>query len=303
MATPVGAQELTYVRGLSLPVVGDSIGYPRGVSADLHAGELFVCDTRLNRVLIFDGEGLFRHEIPGGDVFVAPRDVAVDPEGFLVLAANHQRRSTVLELDFDGLFLQEIAVALPEGTGDPQFISVALSPAGDRVFVLDSINQSLWIVGRDGELLDTVDMAAGLSERERHDVILGHVDVYGDTVVVAVPSAAEIRTFELDGTPKATIGKRGNSRCSTAFPVAAALTEGDDLVIVDQQRMVVLKWSHRANRCLGEYLGIGASEGFLYYPMDLALDRSGQVFVSQGFQGRVQMYSGMTPAAPVPPSP
>jgi len=299
MAGSLAAQELGFVRGLGLPVVGDST---RGVSADLHTGELFICDTRLNRILIFDDDGLFRHEIPGGDVFVAPRDVAVDPEGYLVLAASHQRRSAVLELDFDGLFLREIGLALPGDAAEPQIASVALSPTGDRIYVLDTTNLRLWISDRGGEIVGSVDLAAGLSEKERYDVILGHVDVYGDTVLVAVPSHAQIRTFELDGTPRTQIGKRGNARCTTAFPVAAALTEDGELVIVDQQRMVVLRWSHEANRCIDQYLGLGVAPGLLYYPMDLALDRSGQMFVSQGFQGRVQMYSGMPPAA-APPTP
>lgn len=302
LSSPVEAQRPTFVRGLSLPVFGDSIGYPRGVSADLHARELFVCDTRLNRVLIFDREGLFRHEIAGGDVFLAPRDVAVDPEGYLVLAAIRQGRAALLELDFDGLFLREIVLSLPEGAVEPRYVSVALSSGGERVYALDAENLRLWIARRNGEVEGSVDFASGLSERQRYDVILGHVDIYGDTVLVAIPSAAEVRTFELDGTPRKIIGRRGTARCMLAFPVAAALDDRGELVIVDQQRMVVLRWNHEANRCLDEYIGLGAAPGFLYYPMDLALDGSGQIFVSQGFEGRVQMYSGMTPAAP-PPSP
>jgi hypothetical protein len=36
--------------------------------------------------------------------------------------------------------------------------------------------------------------------------------------------------------------------------------------------------------------------------MDLALDRSGRIFVSQGFLGRVQLYGNLAPAA-APPAP
>ncbi len=90
---------------------------------------------------------------------------------------------------------------------------------------------------------------------------------------------------------------RGTAACTLAFPTAAALAGDDELVIVDQQRMLVLRWSISSNRCLGEYIGLGDAPGYLYFPMDLALDRSGQLFVSQGFEGRVQMYRGMTPAA------
>ena len=301
LAPAAVAQEPAFVRRLSLPVAEDLIGYPRGVIADGHTGEVFVCDTRRGRILIFDTEGIFLHEIPGGDVFSAPQDLAVDPEGYLLVAANYQRRPGLIELDFDGLFLREIHLSgLPEDALEPVIVSVALSPAGDRIFGLDSTNLRLWITDREGEVETSVDLAAGLDERERRDVILGHVDVYGETVLVALPASSEIRTFGPDGVSRGSVGKRGTAPCTLAFPTAAALDENGDLVIVDKQRMVVLRWNRQSNRCLGDYLGLGSAPGFLYYPMDLALDRSGRIYVAQGYDGRVQMYSGMIPAPRLP---
>ncbi|MGB5817068.1 MAG: hypothetical protein WBI27_17905, partial [Thermoanaerobaculia bacterium] len=64
--------------------------------------------------------------------------------------------------------------------------------------------------------------------------------------------------------------------------------------------MVVLRWAVQGDRCLGEYWGLGNAPGYFYFPMDLALDGQGQLYVSQGYQGRVQMYEGMAPAAPPP---
>jgi hypothetical protein len=301
LGLPAAAQEPAYVRRLLLPVAEDLIGYPRGVTADVHTGEVFVCDTRRGRILIFDTEGLFLHEIPGGDVFSAPRDLAVDPEGYLVVVANYERRPGLIELDFDGLFRREIRLSgLPEGAIEPVIVSAALSPAGDRLYTLDSANLHLWISNRQGEIETSIDLAVGLDERERRDLILGHVDAYADTVLVALPAFSQIRMFGPDGAPQGTVGKPGTAPCTLAFPTAAALDEDGDLVIVDQQRMVVLRWNRKANRCLGDYLGLGAAPGYLYYPMDLALDRFGRIYVAQGFDGRVQMYSGMTPAPAAP---
>jgi hypothetical protein len=297
------AEEPTFVRRLALPVADDAIGYPRGVTADPHTGEVFVCDTRGNRILVFDSEGLFVYEIPGGDVFTAPRDVAVDPEGYLVTVAGHDQRQAILELDFDGLFIREVVLSgLPEDVAEPHVRSLALSTAGDRIYALDSRNNRLWITSRDGEVVKAVDLAGEYSTDAARDLILGHVDVYGDTVLVAIPSFSEVRAFDRDGQPTGSVSKPGTAPCTLAFPTAAALAEDGSLLIVDRQRMVVLRWSIETNRCLGEHLGIGASPGFLYYPMDLALDQSGQMYIAQGYEGRVQMYEGMTPAtAPAAP--
>jgi DNA-binding beta-propeller fold protein YncE len=304
-AGTAGAQEPVYVRRLVLPVAEDTIGYPPGVTADLHTGEVFVCDSRMNRVIVFDSEGLFLYEMPGGDAFTGPQDVAVDPDGLLVVAASRERHSAVVELDFDGLFRREIRPSgLPEGMVEPQVGSLAISPRGDRLYLLDQANLRVWISDRDGAVRSSIDLAAGLSPKEARDLITGHVDVYGETLLLALPLFSQVRLFDLDGNPGKVVGIRGTASCTLAFPTAAALAGDDELVIVDQQRMLVLRWSISSNRCLGEYIGLGDAPGYLYFPMDLALDRSGQLFVSQGFEGRVQMYRGMTPVAgPAAPRP
>jgi DNA-binding beta-propeller fold protein YncE len=307
-AGTAAAQEPVYVRRLVLPVAEDTIGYPPGVTADLHTGEVFVCDARLNRVLVFDSEGLFLYEMPGGEVFTGPQDVAIDPEGRLVVAASYQLRPAVIELDFDGLFLREIRLSgLPEGAVSPLVASLAISPRGDRLYLLDAANLRVWITDRDGAVRGSIDAGEGLSERQARDIILGHVDVYGETVLLPVASSAQVRLFDLDGKPVKTLGMRGTAGCTLAFPTAAALAGDDEVLIIDQQRMVLLRWSVSSNRCLGDYLGLGDAPGFVYFPMDIALDRSGQLFVAQGFEGRVQMFEGLTPAAgppaPRPPAP
>jgi DNA-binding beta-propeller fold protein YncE len=297
-AGTAAAQEPVYVRRLVLPVAEDTIGYPPGVTADLHTGEVFVCDARLNRVLVFDSGGLFLYEMRGGDVFTGPQDVAIDPEGRLVVAASYQLHPAVIELDFDGLFLREIRLSgLPDGVVSPLVGSLAISPRGDRLYLLDAANLRVWITDRDGAVRGSIDVAEGLPEKQARDIILGHVDVYGETVLLPVPSSSQVRLFDLDGKPVKTLGMRGTAPCTLAFPTAAALAGDDEVVIIDQQRMVLLRWSVSSNRCLGDYLGLGDAPGYVYFPMDIALDRSGQLFVAQGYEGRVQMYEKMTPAA------
>jgi DNA-binding beta-propeller fold protein YncE len=303
VAARAAAQEPGYVRRLVLPVAEDAIGYPTGVTTDPHTGEVFVCDARMNRVLVFDAEGLFLYEMPGGDAFTGPQDVAVDPAGLLVVAASHERRPAVVELDFDGRFLREVRLSgLPDGAAEPQITSLAVSPRGDRLYLLDQSSLRVWMSDRDGAVRGSIDLAASLPEKQARDLIPGHVDVYGETVLVALPSNSQVRLFDLDGKPGPILGMRGTAACTLAFPTAAALAGDDELVIVDQQRMLVLRWSVPSNRCLGEYIGLGDAPGYLYYPMDLALDGKGQLFVAQGFEGRVQMYRGMTPA-PAPAAP
>lgn len=289
-----------YFKRLELPIVEDAIGYPRAVTADPRTGEVFVSDTRKNRILIFDTDGFYRHEIEGGAVFSAPTDLAVDSQGFLFVLANHESRRTLIQLDFDGLFLREIVPSgLPGDREAPALLSLAITADGERLFALDEKNYVVWILERDGGVRGAIDLGPGLDEQHKREIIPGKVDVYGDRVLVAESSARKIHIFDLDGNPVADVGASGTSPCKLGFPTAAALDAAGNLLIIDQQRMVILRWDPRRNRCLGDYYGLGSAPGFLYYPLDIALDRAGQAYVTQGYEGRVQMYRGL-PAAAAP---
>lgn len=288
-------QGLPYVQRIHMPARADDFGDPRAVAADHHTGEVFICDIRKNRVGIFDKQGLFLYQIPGGDVFRAPRDVAVDPDGYILLLANHQEKVGLVLLDFDGKYMETISLSgLPETASEPRLLSVAMSPDGDQFYLMDQANLKLWITDRKGKITTAIDLVVevDLPLNQAQEQIVGHVDVYGDTLVVASPSAGQVFLYDLDGYPKGHVGIRGTAPCQTMFPVAAALTDDDHAVILDQQRMLIMIWNVPDNECLGEYSGIGNMPGFVYQPSDLALDGSGRVYITQGYDGRVQVFAG-----------
>ena len=299
--TPAAAQDevLPYAGRLDLPVEINTIGSPRSVTADVHTGEVFVADLDRDRVVIFGPDGSFRFQIRGGEVFRAPRDVAVDPAGFLYLLASQGTRQVLLKLDFDGLPVAEIVPSgYPEDVDEPVLVSLALSPAGDRLYLLDAANDRLWLAGTDGRITGSVDLAEGLEPKLADDLQLGHVDVYGDQVLVAMASLGEIFVWDLDGGQRRRYGLRGTAPCQLGFPVAAARDAAGDYLVIDQQRMVILRWSPAGNRCVSEHWGLGGLPGYFYFPFDLALGPEGRLYVGQGFEGRVQVYGTARPAHP-----
>jgi len=283
-----------FLQQLVLPVARDQIGYGHCVTADATTGEVFVCDPRLNRILIFDADGFFDFQIPGGDDFGAPEDVAIDPRGYIVVLGSRPGGRTPVELDFDGTFIRVVPLhGLPENAAPPNLVSIALSPAGDRLYAVDGANNRMWVADRDGAVEGSADLAAGLSPEDLEDLAFGHVDAYGDRVLVAVPSGGEILIFGLDGSPRGHVGIKGGAPCQLGYPTAAALDAGGDVWIVDQQRMFLSHWRVEGNRCLAEHLGIGAAPGYLNYPFDLSLDPRGRVYIAQSYEGRVQAYTGL----------
>jgi DNA-binding beta-propeller fold protein YncE len=288
---------LPYVKRFSMPSPADIFRWPLSVHADLHTGEIFVCDQLNGRIVIFDSEGRYRFQITGGQVFRSPLDVAVTPEGYILVLGYVEARRQLVLLDFDGKPMADLPLTgLPEGVVETEFVSVALSPAGDRMYVLDQANFKLWIAGLDGRVSGSVDFIAGMTEEETREQFLGHVDVYGSTVLVALPMAGEVRLYSLTGEPLGRVGTKGTSPCNTAFPVSAAMDRDGNVLVLDQQRMLTMLWNPDGNQCLYETGGVGGRPGDLYKPADLALDAAGRVYISQGFDGRIQVFGNAAPA-------
>jgi len=298
LSTTSAGQEIQYRQRIQLPLRDDAFRQPRAVVADLHANEIFVCDTFDHRIGIFDGQGYFEYLIPGGDRFRSPIDLAVDPEGYLLVLGFFGGRKSFTVLDFDGQLLETVELQdLPSEIDQVDLQSLALSPDGQRVFAVDEDNHRLWISDRQGLVTGWFDFEQGRSEEEIQDLILAHVDVYQDEVLVAAPSDGLVYRFGLDGKSRGYVGFKGTTPCKTAFPVAAALDAEGMILVLDKQRAVFTRWDPRDNRCLDEYMGFGDAPGALYQPGDIALDAVGRVYVAQGFQGRVQVYEGAVPAA------
>ncbi len=284
--------ELTYLQRLRLPVSSDDIGYGQSVTLDPETGEVFVCDPRSNRILIFDADGYFDSQILGGIDFSNPRDIAVHPDGYLFLLASRGPRTLPIELDFDGEFVREIEL-LPDSDElrEARFVSIATTRDGETLYLMDDHHRAIWIARRSGEVTRKIDLASLMGAKEGQDIFVGQLDVYGEHLVVAIPSHGEIQKYDLAGHLIDRIGIKGVGACKLGRPMAAALTDRGDYLIVDQQRMLLIHWSATGNRCLGEYIGIGDAPGFLYYPNDLAVDREGILYIAQSYDGRVQRYA------------
>jgi hypothetical protein len=295
------ASEPKYLQRLEFPNREETFKPPRAVTADLHTGEIFVCDMRGRRIVIYDRYGTFSYQIPSGTRYGSPLDVAVDPEGFLFVLTFQGRTPIVAMLDFDGLYLGEFELPIAAGsTEPPDPVSLAISPTGDRLYVMDQASGGrLWILDRTGEVLREIDLVLDKSWEWLRGRLLGRVDVYGDIVLESFPVEGRIRLRDLDGNIVSFVGMKGTSRCRLGLPIAAAMDGEGRIYVTDRQRMVYTIWDPVGNRCLGEYSGIGRSPGALYNPIDLTLNSDGKLYISQGFEGRVQVYQVEIP----PPAP
>lgn len=304
-AMAIGAEspEIVYSKNLAPPLRGDAFRVPNAVYADLNVGEIFVSDPFNHRLVIFDENGIFRHEISGGSNFRSAADLAVDASGRILVLGGRTGLLGLLELDFDGAFLRELpVVGLPDDLAQlPVIDSFALSPEGDRFYLLDVANQQLWLTDRQVQIERAVDLTMDLTEEQLKERIFGKVDAYGDTVLVSIPKDGRVYLFSLEGDNRGFVGFKGIGPCQSMFPTAAAMDADGKVIVLDKQRAIFMRWDPDTRKCQSEHYGFGNAPGALYQPDDIALDIQGRLYVTQGFEGRVQVYKGATPA-PTPPS-
>lgn len=301
------AQRFTapFSRQLRIPTSGAVIKRAAAVHADPSANEVFVSDQSGSKLVIFGPDRFFRFSIIGGSTFRTPIDLAVDPDGFILLLAVFEGRKGLAWLDFDGKMIERLEWAdLPEEVAEPDLVSVALTPAGDYFYALDKANRRIWAAQRDGTILDSVDLTGGLDPDEIEDLVFGKIDIYDDTLLLPISSFQYVQLFDLELEPLEKVGQPGSGACKLAFPVAAAMAEDDRVIILDRMRFMFLVYE-RSGRCLGEFSGVGNRPGRLYAPQDLTLDGEGRIYIGQGLEGRVQEFHGSSPAArvSVPPDP
>ncbi len=295
-AQPPGSIPPVYTQRLRIPVLSDAFAQPSAVVADVHTGEILVCDRLRNRVVIFDEKGRFRYSIPGGSSFQSPIDLAVDPEGYLFVLGQVSVEITLL--DFDGRLLRKFPLTgLPEGFESPRFTSLAMSANGESLYLIDAENHRLWIANRNGAIRHSIDMTIGRTQEEIELLRYGHIDVYGENLLVPIPTDGLVHLYDLEGNVKGSVGDRGSAECQTMFPAAAALDDQGRAIILDQQRALFMTWDVERGVCLSEHYGFGNAPGAFYQPSDLALDAAGRLYVSQGFEGRIQVYEGARPAS------
>ena len=121
---------------------------PRGVATD-GRGNIYVADTKNNRIQVFDGTGRFLSQFgtkgAGPGQFNEPCGIAVDPQGEIWVADTWNHR--IVHLAADGRFVNAF------GGQDTFFGPRAVLPLRGMIYVADTGNKRIAKYDRDGSKL------------------------------------------------------------------------------------------------------------------------------------------------------
>jgi DNA-binding beta-propeller fold protein YncE len=284
------------------------LNHPLDVGVDA-GGAVFVADAGNDRIVKFDADGkfvkafggrgsypgLFRHptglDVHGQRVYVADRD-------------NHR----IQVFDLEGEFVYEWGVSAlqpREGNGklhDPS--DVAVSPSGDRVAVIEPMEDRIQIFGpaREDTLMTSPEGDSGVH-------FGGFPSVRRDVFAVANPMGPSVSIFDLTiGTPVeiTKFGRPGNGPGRMLRPVSVLLDEKCERVFVADSYAYTIS-SYRIDRKPDEVLrfdpflarfergvdlkaGSAVSARWPIEPGGMTLTKDGEILVADSANQRVVVF-------------
>ncbi|MDZ4184465.1 MAG: 6-bladed beta-propeller [Desulfuromonadales bacterium] len=213
---------------------------PAGVAVDVDRQRLYVSDTTLAKVFLFDLEGRFLKEWDAPDNFGRPAGLAVDKFGQLYVVDAIKNRLSVFSPD--GELLRTITSAiLPELTFSTPS-NVAVNAQG-QIFVVDSMNFRVEFFSARGESLGTIGSIGdgpGYFARPRGIAIDGDGHIY-----VADATFDNVQVFDNNGKLLLHFGQPGKKQPGEfSLPAGMTIDQHNRLYVVDSfnQRLQVFEY-------------------------------------------------------------
>jgi len=212
---------------------------PAGVAVDLERKRLYVSDTTLAKVFLFDLDGRFNKEWDAPDNFGRPAGLTVDKSGRLYVVDAKKNRLSIFSPE--GELLRTItSAALPELTFNTPS-NVAVNDQG-QIFVVDSMNFRIETFSPEGESLNTIGSVGdgpGYFARPRGVAIDGDGHIY-----VADATFDNIQVFDSSGKLMIFFGQSGKKIGEFTLPAGITFDQYNRLYVVDSfnQRLQIFEY-------------------------------------------------------------
>jgi DNA-binding beta-propeller fold protein YncE len=260
--------------------------------------------TILNAAFIPESE-IFFDDIPGAQSF-QPAQVAVSREGLIYVVGEAFRG--VMVLDKDGTFLRWLRPmdmildrAVIEATAREQAEQERLaSEAKYGAAPEPGEREAVVAPGTERSRADIPEEFRPRSSRTNGDAAsfgpgLGpvrinyvHIDSAGKLYLVSAETG-KIYVHSPEEQLLFTFGEKGGTPRKLSQPYALTIDEKRGLIyVVDYMRQTIVTYD-LDGKWVFEVGGRGSAPGWFYYPMDIAINRHGQIIVSDFFNRRIQV--------------
>ena len=253
---------------------------------DVHVfnGRMYVTNGMTSGLIVFDLDKKDADFIQptGPGQLGKPMGLTGDAEGNVYVADPRMRRVVVLTPDgeFVEAFGGEHILMNP--------VDVALSPSGDRLYVVDSYLHQVVMFDRSGAVVGRIGINAGDIEAKRE--ALGDARNRGDHELLAADQEEQDPTMHPTVTePSDLTENRGAGPGEFRYPAFIA-TAPDGTVWVSDQMNFRVQGFDRDGAYLREFGGLGDGPGRFARPKGIGVDSEGHVYVVDAAFNNVQIF-------------
>lgn len=257
---------------------------PTSATLDRASGEICTTDEATRMLGVFDRDGLDRFRTDAKARLSAPRDASFDTNGdFVVLDSAPAGGRTIRRINFLG---EPVAWApeAPVQRWSPQHLRVLRDDGYltiDREGLLAKHDRASGSLVWTRQLVDPswerADLIGRPAEGEDGKIYVPNAGAGG--ILVVSPKGEMLRSF----------GRPGAKRGELTFPVGIALAPEGRILVLDRMRHTVLLYDSD-HKFLDEFLHVGYDPGDLYHPVAIEASPAGIVWVTQGLEGRIQIF-------------
>ena len=221
---------------------------------------------------------------PGGDTWLFPGGVLEAGGATFVLDTGHNR---ILKLE--GGSVTATMGGAPDG---PLLVdAMAMATDGQRIYVANSAAAQVLVLGLDGQVAKTIDLAKGPGDAATPRPI-GVAILPGGGIAVSDAGNHRVLFLDAEGGLVNAIGTGTRSSGQDGFNVPGAMTtdSAGNLYVVDTLNGRIVKLSPDGAYA-SQFGTLGDTAGTLSRPKGVAVDAAGTVFVSDGLMAAVSVFA------------
>jgi len=307
--TPASAATThNFQKALTEAAPGTSLQEPTALAIDQKTGRIFVADQGAGQIDVYDASGAYLTRIGEGSLFAT--GVAVDEATGRLYAADSFQNAIELFKPNGSSSYEQIGEwdgsALPgKGFGEVSGVAVDNSkgPSAGDLYVIDAEDPELGVgvadvfkpkgpgpeEGAEGELVRV--LSAGKMEEPNGVAI----DSSSGKVYIADSAKGQVYEFSATGVAEGKLNGKGSPQGSFAGAeeeegnvTALAIDPGTgDLLVAEAERHVLSEFNPN-----GEWIGwiVQTLSGALGEPRGIAVDSSGDVYLADALQGKLDIF-------------
>ncbi len=278
----------------------DHLYNPVGLGVD-GSGSIWVAELAGARVLKYNSSGTFQMSLGTAGLsyladennFAAPTDVSVDHAGNIwVVDANANR---VVKYDPEGNFLNQLGVTWEAGTGNGYFdypFGIAFD-SHDNIYVSDLRNHRIQIFDSSGVYSTTLGVPGEAGVGMDHFDSPLHIAIDArDYLYVADTHNHRVQIFYPQHAYFDTLGESGDfGSDNDHFYYPGGVAVDDDYIYVNDDGNFRVQIFLRATLAYQFTLGGGSGNYAFDWPQDVAVDPSGNIYVADMLNQRVQKFT------------